>query len=293
MKALVKVVVVLVVLLAVVVAGALFYIDSIARRAIEYGGREALGVPTSLERVDISFLGGKIALANLRIANPPGFREERFLSLSSGRIVVSLGSLLQDTVVVPAVRLSGIRIDLEQDGGKNNVQPLLARTRAAGGRGAVTPAGEDGSGGSGRKFVIERFTIEDVEVSARLGLLGESSRVRLVLPKIELRDLGRGQGGMTMPELIRTVVQTLLDATARSSAKLSPRLAALLRGELKGLDTVRGELAGKAGAEVEKAAAKVRKKLNKVPLPPEVDRAVEEQAGKALEGLRGLFGGKK
>ncbi|TYO99875.1 AsmA-like protein [Geothermobacter ehrlichii] len=291
MKALVKVVVVLVIILAAVVAGSLFYVDSIARRAIEYGGSEALGVPTTLERIDISLLGGKIELSNLKIANPPGFQSDRFLSLGSGQVAVSLGSLMKDTVIVPAVRLAGIRIDLEQSGKKNNVQPLLARTRGAAGRGGA--AAETGDGGTGRKFVIEHFAIEDVVVSARLGLLGGSSRVRLVLPKIELRDLGRKQGGMTLPELIRTVVQTLLDAAASSSADLSPQLAALLRGELKGLDTVRGELVGKASAEVEKAASKVKKELQKMPLPPEVDKAVEEQAGKALEGLRGLFGDKK
>ncbi|GAB4172430.1 MAG: hypothetical protein Tsb0017_22760 [Geothermobacteraceae bacterium] len=300
MKTMVKVLIALVVIVAAVVAGTLFYVDTLAKKAIEYGGTEALGVATRLDKISLSFLGGKADLNQLVIDNPRGFSSDRFFVLGEGRVAVSPGSLLEDTIVIPDIRLAHIRMNLEQKDKSNNIEPLLARARAAGGAGS-----SQGSAGkadeAGKKLVVDRFVIEDVQVAAQLAFLGDSSKVNLVLPRIELKNLGRDKGGMTMPELIQTVIQTLLDAAARSSGDLSPQLAALLRGQLKGLDTIKGELVGKAQAEVEGAVKKVQEQiggqvqeqLKKVPVPAGVDQKVQQETGKALEGVKGLFGGKK
>lgn len=299
MKSLVKILIVLVVIVAAALAGVLFYVDTLAKKAIEYGGTEALGVATRLDKISLSFMGGKADLNRLEIANPQGFASPRFFVLGEGRVAVSPGSLLEDTIVIPDIRLAHIRMNLEQKGKSNNIEPLLARARAAGGGSGQAPAGKADE--TGKKLVVDRFVIEDVQVAAQLDFLGESSKVNLVLPRIELKNLGRDKGGMTMPELIQTVIQTLLDAAARSSADLSPQLAALLRGQLKGLDTIKGELVGKAQAQIEGTVKKVQEQvgeqvqeqLKKVPVPAGVDKKVEQEAGKALEGVKGLFGGKK
>ena len=48
MKLLFKLFIALLVIVVIVVAGAFFYVDSIAKKSIEQGGEMALGVPTSL-----------------------------------------------------------------------------------------------------------------------------------------------------------------------------------------------------------------------------------------------------
>lgn len=293
MKSLVKGLIVLVVIFVAVIAGALFYIDSIAKKAIEVGGSQALGVPTTLKGINISLLGGDVSMNGLNVGNPPGFKGAHFLKLGLGEVAVSLGSLTGDTITVPKVRLANINVNLEQDGKKNNVQPLLqkAQSSAGGGKGSSRPA--PASDGGGKKFIIENFSIENVQVAAQLALLGQDSKLNLVLPKIELKNLGADKGGMTVEEIIQTVVQTILDAVANSSGSLSPQLAALLKGELKGLDTVKGEVIGKASAEVDKAAGQLQQQLDKVPLPAGTDKGVEQEADKAIKGIKGLFGADK
>jgi uncharacterized protein involved in outer membrane biogenesis len=293
MKSLLKVIVVLIVILVAVVGGALFYIDSIAKKAIEVGGSQALGVPTTLQGINISLFGGEVVMNGLNVGNPPGFKSDRFLSLGLGEVAVSLASLTGDTVTVPKVRLANIKVNLEQDGKKNNVQPLLQKARSAAGSGQGNAKSAPAAEGDGKKFIIEHFTIENVQVAAQLALLGEASKVNLVLPKIELKNLGAEQGGMSVEELVQTVVQTILDAVASSSGSLAPQLAALLRGELKGLDTVKGEFIGKAGVEIDKAAGQLQQQLDKVNLPAGADKGVQEKADKAIKGIKGLFGGDK
>lgn len=287
MKLWLKLVIALVVVLVVAVGALIYSVDSLAKKAIEYGGSEALGVTTSLGQIHISLLGGEASLKELQIANPSGFSPPTFLELGRGEFAVALNSLRSDTVVIPKMRFVDITVNLEQKNNTNNIKPILDRVKAHGGSGgaASPPAAE----GPGKKFILEDLTIENVKVNAVLGLLGRSSQVNLVLPKIELHNLGKDKGGLPMAELVPKIVQVILDAAAKSSGSLSPQLAGLLRGELKGLGSIKSEVIGKATAEVEKQLKDVQqqvgKQLEKVPLPAGTDKAVEEKANKLLKGI--------
>ena len=294
MKMMVKLIVALVVILVLAVGGMLFYVDSMAKKAIEFGGSEALGVATTLDQVNISFLGGSASLNGLNIANPSGFQQKNFLGLGTGEFAVSLGSLSGDTVVIPKVRFADILVNLEQKGKQNNIEPLLKRVKSMSGAGAGSDTASSSSAGAGKKFILEYLAIENVKVNAALDLLGQTADVNMVLPKIELRDLGKDKGGMPMPELVQKVVQAILDAAAQSSANLSPDLAKLLNGQLAGLDTIKTEVIGNATAEVEKKVQEVQqqvsKQLEQVPLPAGTDKALGGKTDDLMKGVKGLLG---
>ncbi len=269
-------------LILVVVAGgvAYFYVDSIAEKAIERGGEMALGVPTELDKVHVSLWGGEATLTGLQVANPSGFQERTFLRLGQGDAAVSIGSLLSDTVRMPRIRLSDISINLEQKGKKNNVQPLLARAKSMAG-GAEQPA-EKNLSKDGKTFIVEYFSLDNVEVNAALELLGQTSDVTMKLPKIELRNLGDKENGLTMPELVQKVVQAVLSAAQNSSAQFSPALAQLLQGELGDLDAIQADLVGKARGQVEGTIKKLKEKL-----PAELPEGVNEEVEKMLDEKTG------
>lgn len=284
MKNLLKVVVVLLVVLIAIAGGAYYYLDSIAKKAIEYGGTRALGVETTLQRIHLSVFGGEATLGGLAIANPAGFGGGKLLGLGSGDVAVSLGSLSGDTVTIPRVTLSGIEMNLVQKGNKSNVSPLLAKGGAPASKGQSAPAGQSAPG---KKFIISHLTIQNVQVNARLELLGEASKVNLVIPKIELKDLGTAQGGLPMGELIRTVVQVVVETAANSSGSLAPQLSRLLKGDLKGLSGVKTEVIGKASAEVNKLSGDLNKQLEKV--PGGAGSPVQQETDKLLKGVKGLL----
>jgi len=287
MKLLLKLVIVLAVIVGIAGGALIFYVDSVAKKAVEYGGTQALGVATTVGGIHISLLDGQARLDNLKIANPGGFAESTFMGLGVGEFAVSLGSLSDNTIIIPKVRFADILVNLEQKNQTNNIKPILDRIKSLSGtsKSGNKPAAQ----GSGKKFVLEYLAIEDVKVNASLDLLGRANQVNLVLPKIELRNLGKEKGGMPMEELVQKVVQAILDAAAKSSGSLSPELAGLLRGELKGLDGIKTEIIGQATAEVEKKLKDVQQQANqeleKIPLPAGTDKAVEEKAGQLLKGL--------
>ena len=299
MKLLFKLIAALVLLIAIVVGSGFFYLDSIAKKAIEEGGEMALGVPTSVEGIHISLLGGEASLSGLTIANAPGFSDSTFMGLGNGGVAVSVASLLNDTIVIPHVVLSDIHVNLEQQGKSNNIEPLLANTKKMAGSGqssSSTAAPAIDSDASGKKFIVEYFALKNIQVNANLQLLGQSSKVNLVLPEIELKNLGTAENGLPMDQLIQKVVEAVLAAAQSSSAQFSPELAKLLKGELGDLKNIKGQVIGKAQAEVDKVVKNVKQNIKdkvKVDLPPEAEKLIDDKADKLIKGLDGLLGGKK
>ncbi len=299
MKLILKLVIVFVLLVVVVVGAGFFYLDNIAKKAIVEGGEMALGVPTSVKGIHISLLGGEASLNGLTIANAPGFSESTFMGLGNGGVAVSVASLLDDTIVIPHVILSDIYVNLEQQGKSNNIEPLLANTKKMAGSGqssSSAPAPASDSDASGKKFIVEYFALKNVQVNANLQLLGQSSKVNLVLPEIELKNLGTAENGLPMEQLIQKVVEAVLAAAQSSSAQFSPELAKLLKGELGDLKNIKGQVIGKAQAEVDKVVKNVKQNIKdkvNVDLPPEAEKLIDDKADKLIKGLDGLLGGKK
>ena len=97
MKLLIKIVVGIIFLVVVAVIAVFFFLDSIARGAIESGATYALGVPTTLAKADVRLLRGEFSMSGLDVANPEGFDSDLLpwwpLLIIGAGIVVLLSAL--------------------------------------------------------------------------------------------------------------------------------------------------------------------------------------------------------
>ncbi len=280
-------------LLLVVIAGGavLFYSDAIVKKGIETGGETALGVPTRVGEINLSFLGGEATMKNLNIANPTGFSSPQFLELGHADIAVSLNSLLSDKVIIPRIEMSGIRVNLEQRDGRNNVNPLLERARQLAGdkdRPADSPPSQPRD--AGKKFIVSYFSLDNVQVNANLDVLGQSSSLNLVLPKIELRNLGEEEQGLTMPELVERIIHVILATAQKSSGQLSPALARLLSGELSDLQSLQSSLTGQVQQRADRLIGDLEKRLQ-IDVSEEDKKVIDEKAEDLLRDFGGRLRG--
>lgn len=272
MKTLLKSVLIVVVLIASAIAGTAYYLDTIAKKAIELAGKEALGVTTRLATINISLLDGSCTLSSLDIANPGGFSAPTFMELKTGEVAIDVQSLLSDTITISKIRLSGLTLNLEQSGQSSNVKTLLGNLPKPQSKTApspATPSSEpDQPTPSAKRFIIKQLDLEDIAVNAQLAALGSKlSTINLTVPAIKLTDVGQQQGGISLPQLIELIVTQVLNATADSSGSLSPALAGMLKGDLKNLDGLKStilQLSGdKNGSEADKLLQGIQELLNK------------------------------
>jgi hypothetical protein len=231
----VKKLLVLAVVLLAVAAGvglwAYYSLDVVVKVALEFFGPRVAGVAVQVGSVDFSPRAGKGSLRNVEIGNPPGFTASRAAKLGEVRV-----SLDPDTVTGPVVLIHEIAIDSpiivyeRGDRGTN----LDAIQRSIEGyvksSGASSDASAPAPQGTRHLLVVERLTIRGARVTMTNPAL-KGQGVGFDLPDIELRDIGKRQGGVTASQLAQIVTTTLL---ARISQRVLTNIELLRKGGVEG-----------------------------------------------------------
>jgi hypothetical protein len=279
-------IVALVVVLAAAVAIGLG-LNHITRKAVEAAGSYALGVPTTLEKADISLWGGHVGFVGLRVADPQGFESPHFVQLRQVTVEVSVGSLLGDTVVVPKLELDGLVIALEKRHGQANYQVIMANL------GKLESAGPQPAK-PGKKFIIRKVVLTHVTAHVDLvPVLGKATSMDLPLERIELTDVGsESNRGVVAADLIGTLTKALLLAVANRAGNLPGEVVGDLGkglGKLGSLASsgvgVVGDVGGKMGNWGTTAAQRISAGVGKV------GQGVSEGVGRVGQGIGGLFRG--
>lgn len=287
MKIIVKFVIFIIIFALIAITGVTYYLDSIAKKAVEFGGSKALGVTTSVDKLHISLLDGSSSLGGFTIANPKGFSAGNFMELKQGNVAININSLLSDTVNISEISLSGLHLNLEQSNQSSNVKALLANIpraqKSTPKAKTTTTAKSSPNSATGKKFTVDLIVLDDIGVTAELQALGtQLSNVSLTVPRIELTNVGQQQGGMLIAELIQYVVEQVLNEVANNSNSLSPAVAAMLQGDLASVDGLKAGAMRAASGEMEKATKKLLKDLD---LPEGSDTQLQQAADTLLKGF--------
>lgn len=260
MKA-VKIVGVILLVALLVVGGLFFYglrnLDSIIETAVERFGSDATQTEVAVGGVQVDLQKGRLQLADLTVANPPGYNTDYALALGGVAVQVdpsSISSREDAVVVIDEISVDGAHIVAELQGlEKSNLQELAknvqSRLPAEQGR---KPEPETEAEYSGPNFRVRAFRFADADIDLVSDQFGDRT---IKMPAVTASDLG-GTAGLPPAELSAALLQQVLDQAVAA---------------------VRKEVEGAAKREVRsKLKEKAREKL-------------DEEDQQKLKDLRGLL----
>ena len=237
-----KVLIVLAVM-ALVIAGAAYWaynsLDVIVKYALEHYGPVVTGVSVNVGDVKLSPRDGQGRLKDIEIGNPQGFSAKRAAKL--GQIAVSIDptTAREPVVLIREIVIDAPLITYERSGKDTNLDVIQRNIEGYVKRSASTqPAGESAAGTAIRhKFVIEKLTIRGAKVTMTNPAL-KGQGITFDLPNVEMRDLGKRQGGLTASEIANVVANTLI---ARIAQKVLTNVDLLRKGGVEGaVDALKG-----------------------------------------------------
>jgi len=284
MKLLLKLLVAGVLLVVLLVVGFAFFLDPMARTAVEEGVTHATGSETTLESASIELVAGEVKFDSLEIANPPGFSEQPMLAIGHFEADWDLGSLFGDEIVVNLLELDGLDLSLELNGTESNIGPLIERLRelAASGGDApgepTEPSGEpSGEGEGGPDVFIDKVRIAGVRTGLKItGVPGIEGSYSAEVPEIIIEDLGTGEKSGTVAEWSARIVEVVLVAAQSAKGNFPAEYQALLAGDLDSLkEGLKKELEGEV------------KELIEEQLGDEAKDALDKLKDKGLDGILG------
>ena len=206
-------------IVAVVLVG--LSLNALVKSGIETMGPQVLGVPVTLEDVDIALLSGKnmrAGLTQLVINNPEGYETASAVSLPDIRVHVDRNSLLTDTVIVEEMLIVAPAMTFEwslRGSNLGTIQENLKRNTRSGGNGRE----------KGEKHEEPEKTIHIKKVIVKDAIInvsftgGQSEVVQLPLPDLELRDIGNPSGGTTFSQASAVIFDEIYGAIIKAVMK--------------------------------------------------------------------------
>ena len=228
-------------------------LNGLVKAGVETMGPQILGVPVTINDVDISLLsdgnGMQASLEKFVIKNPKGYETDYAFSLPTMRVKVDRDSVLTDTILVEEVIIDGPAITFEGSLlGSNigDIQDNVKRNTQSASKEDTEKPGEPKSSGDTpeRHVQISRVLVTNAQL--KLSLMGlEGQAITVTLPDIELRDIGKESDGTSFQDASAKIFNAVYGAIIKAvttSGRLIP----------KGLDDL-GETAEDLGKAAEKS----------------------------------------
>jgi len=242
----------LVILLVLILVAFLFTGLGAAIKAIVEGvGSEVTKTEVRLASADVSLTSGEGELNGLVVGNPKGYKTPSAIELSRIKVTIDTSTITSDTIVVKEVLIDGPHLTYEVGPGGSNIGVIQSNvdsfTGGSGGGGKAPAAKEEG----GKKFIIDRLLVTNGRVDVSATFL-EGKTAGAVLQKIELRNIGRANGGATAGEVAQKLLSALTDSAMGAVGtldldSLKKRAEKGVEGALDGLkdDLLKDTLGGK------------------------------------------------
>lgn len=208
-------------LLVVLVAGIVWVrsnLDSLVKRAIVHYGGAITQVAVKVGDVEIDSVNGRGRIRGLVVGNPQGFRAPYAFKADDIEVVIDVASLTGNVIVVKKIAVLAPDVIYESTDKSTNFDAIQKNITDSLGLSQTPP------GGKPRKLIVEDFSVRNARAKgSSTQLAGKSLEVEL--PDIQLRDLGKAQGGVTPAELGqiigKAVTQRLVSAFTWDRVKKS------------------------------------------------------------------------
>lgn len=211
-------------------------LDLVVRYALERWGPDVTGVKIEVAEVRISPADGTGRIAGIDVGNPPGFAAARAARFGEVRLALEPSTLASDLVHVRELALVGAQVTYERSDRGTNLDAIQRSIESYVKGKEAADGGKPRAAKSGRRFVIDRLTIRNARVlMTNKGLGGQG--LSFDLPDVDLRDVGRREGGLRASQVAQLVTATLQQ---RIAMRVLTNVEALRRGGLEGaLDALR------------------------------------------------------
>lgn len=213
-------------------------IGSIVEGSINTAIPAFLGVPASVEAVDVSVLSGKVHIKHLEIGNPDGYDTPYMFHMDSLNLDIALCELFKKRVHIRQIHIIGPHIWYHQKLTANNISDFLKQLPGGGGNDKSDNAPSDDKKqekAESMVVIIDHFLLDE-------GTLGVKAGIGLEIPlaKVELFDVGK-DGAFVPLQAVRVLISAIFDSVVHA-------VSAVGGATLKGAGAVGGAALDTAGA---------------------------------------------
>ena len=290
MKAL-KIIGIIVVILIIAVFAIILNLGKIVKTGINTVVPQVTKCEAHVDDVNFNVFGGKFEIKNLVIKNPEGYKTDQAFSLGHIFVNVKMGSLMSDVIEIDQVLIDAPEITYEVGLGNSNLNTILENVNSAlpSSDGEEKKEEKEEKKEGGKKVVINLVKVTNGRIGVSAKIAG-GMEAPIVLPDIEIKDLGKKEGGISMVQAaaitLKTTLLSIFDVLKSSGKLLLNGAKAIGEGITEGIKSL-----GDGAKEGVKSLGDGAKSLGDS--AKDIKDNVKDIGKNAAEGLKNLIPGKK
>ncbi len=190
-------------LVLLLVGGAVYLyvnMDSIAKQITEKVASDALGVPVTLGRMDISLEEKTVIVSNISIANPRGYKNSNAITVK--KVEVAGESFSKELLTFSRIIVDGTNVNLEVGANGTNLNDLKNNTSS---KSSAKPAPK----GTDIKVIVKKFSLTGAQLNPSVTLL-DGDLAKVTVPDINLSGIGQKENGIIAEEAIAQIMDAVL-----------------------------------------------------------------------------------
>ena len=300
MKAL-KIIGIIIVVLIIAVFAIILNLGKIVKTGINTVVPQVTKCEAHVDDVNFNVFGGKFEIKNLVIKNPEGYKTDHAFALGHIFVNVNMGSLMSDVIEIDQVLIDAPEITYEVGLGNSNLNTILENVNSS------LPSSDEEKKEEkeekkegGKKVVVNLVKVTNGKIGVSAKIAG-GMEAPIVLPDIEIKDLGKKEGGISMVQAaaitLKTTLLSIFDVLKSSGKLLLDGAKAIGEGIVDGVKSL-GDGAkdsikslGDSAKEGVKSLEDGAKSLGDS--AKELKDNVKDNVKNAAEGLKNLIPGKK
>lgn len=182
--------------------------DRLVTESFEEGGQELLGVPVSVESMDLKMLAGKARVTGLTINNPPGYSSAPAMTFGVIEIELDLTSMDERVMVIENIVIRDPIVSYELDAeGVSNIDVLQERIDKA------TPTHGTDTG----LLIIDRLDIKGGTITAMADDKTDR-KLEFDFPVLFMTDLGEPDGAPS-DQVATEITEALMERINKAAAQ--------------------------------------------------------------------------
>lgn len=265
-----KIILGILVVLIVLVVAVLFFIDPLAKNALEKGAPLILGTNVSVERIHIEPLNGRVEITNLIVDNPgESYSSEYAIKLGDIIADIDINTVLKDKIRIEEMFLKDVNVVYETNVINSNLQEILDNVKKLD-TAEKSEKKEDKTDKESKEKTLQVDLIELSSVGVTVQAKGAAAGLPIKVTIDPMTNLGTDEEGITPVGLTLRILGAIV-TTAIKTAGGSVGDAAAAIG-----DAATDAVAGATSAAVDAA-----------------NSAVNDATNAVGGAIKGLFGGKK
>lgn len=181
---------------------------SIAKQISEQVASQALGVPVTIDSMDIALEEKKVVVSGIKISNPSGYKTGDSISIKT--IAIAAESFSKDLLTFARVEVDGTNVNLIVKPEGTNLGDLKknvdARQQNTSGKAKA----------SDMKVIVKKFALTKAQLNPSVTLINKDLAY-VTVPDIHLSGIGEKENGILAQEAVEQIMAAVLQQFNKSA----------------------------------------------------------------------------